>query len=41
MATCRGCGARIVWGLKDDGKRIPLDPKPPAVALPVLFLEAA
>jgi hypothetical protein len=23
------CGKRIVWGLLDDGKRVPLDPVPP------------
>lgn len=28
-ASCRGCGKRIVWGISKDGKRIPLDPKPP------------
>lgn len=28
-ATCRGCGAEIVWGVTSDGKRIPLDPRPP------------
>ena len=29
MSACKGCGARIVWGLMPDGKKIPLDPKPP------------
>lgn len=32
MATCRGCGKQIVWGIFQDGpkaKRIPLDPRPP------------
>lgn len=28
-STCRGCGKVIVWGVTPDGKRIPLDPKPP------------
>ena len=25
---CNGCGARIVWGVTENGKRIPLDPRP-------------
>ena len=26
-STCRGCGARIVWGLtKKNGKAVPMDP---------------
>lgn len=29
MSTCRGCGADLVWGVTPDGKRIPLDPRPP------------
>lgn len=29
MAKCKGCGKEIVWGRTDDGKNIPLDPKPP------------
>lgn len=29
MAECKGCGAAIVWGTTEDGKTIPLDPKPP------------
>ena len=26
---CKGCGAQIVWGETAEGKKIPLDPKPP------------
>lgn len=29
MATCKGCGKTIVWGVTQDGKRIPLDPSAP------------
>jgi hypothetical protein len=29
MPECKGCGKTIVWGETEDGKRIPLDPKPP------------
>jgi hypothetical protein len=33
VATCKGCGKEIVWGVTPDGKRIPLDPKPPIYAV--------
>ena len=26
---CKGCGKPIMWGVTKDGKRIPLDPRPP------------
>jgi hypothetical protein len=28
MATCRSCGAQIVWAVTEAGKRMPVDPEP-------------
>lgn len=28
MATCRSCGAEIIWVTTENGKRMPLDPHP-------------
>ena len=33
--TCKGCGAAIEWATTNNGKRIPLDPEPVRVALPI------
>jgi hypothetical protein len=30
---CKGCGRPIIWGITEDGTRIPLDPKPPTYVL--------
>jgi len=29
VSACTSCGRRIVWGVKEDGTRIPLDPRAP------------
>lgn len=28
MASCRSCGARIIWALTPTGKRMPIDAEP-------------
>jgi len=33
MSICKGCGKEIVWGVTPDGKRIPLDPRPPVYSI--------
>lgn len=33
IATCKGCGKKIIWATKQDGTRIPLDPSPPVYGL--------
>lgn len=30
---CKGCGRKIVWGIKPDGKRVPLDAVAPVFLL--------
>lgn len=29
MSNCKGCGREIIWGVTEDGKKIPLDPMAP------------
>jgi hypothetical protein len=31
--TCKGCGARILWGVTPEGKRVPLDEHTPVYLL--------
>ena len=37
-ATCRGCGAPIIWATTSAGKRMPVDPVPTAQGTLVLRL---
>ncbi len=33
MANCKSCGKTIVWGVTEDGTKIPLDPSPPVYVI--------
>lgn len=33
MSPCRGCGKAVVWGVKPDGSKVPLDPRAPVYAI--------
>ena len=36
-ATCRSCGAPIVWGITKAGKKVPLDPPEKRYAMHPLY----
>lgn len=33
MAECRGCGKLIIWGIQENGVKVPLDPSAPVYVL--------
>lgn len=41
IGTCKDCGASVIWSTTTNGSRVPLNPIPTKVAMPLTLEEDA